>query len=92
MAFHVRKMPIGASMNAEMKAPENAPMAPSRASLVPEMSTTQYSTKNSTETMALVPSPPLRIREPSGAPIKKRMKQARACANFFRSSMSVCRM
>lgn len=42
MAFHVRKMPIGASMKVDMNAPLNAPMAPSRASLVPEMSTTQY--------------------------------------------------
>ena len=75
-----------------MNAPVDASMAPSLASFVPEMSMTQYSTKKSTEIIALVPSPPLRISEPSGAPMKKRMKQARACANFLRSSMSVCLM
>ena len=40
-AFQVRKAPMGISTYAEMKAPVPASMAPSLASLVPEMSTTQ---------------------------------------------------
>ena len=41
MAFQVRKAPMGTSTYDEMKAPVKALMAPSLASLVPEMSITQ---------------------------------------------------
>ena len=91
MAIQVRKRPIGMRTKAEMKLPMNAEVAPSRASFVPEMSTTQYRTKNRMETTAGVPRPPLRIREPIGAPMKKRMKQARAWAYFFQISTSLNR-
>ena len=74
-----------------MNTPVNASTAPSRASLVPEMSITQYATKNSTEMMAGVPSPPFRIKAPKGAPIRKNMKHATDSANFFKISMSILR-
>ena len=87
-AFQVRKMPMGPRTQAEIKAPIKAVVAPSLASLVPEMSTTQYKTKKRMETMAEVPSPPLRMRAPSGAPIKKRIRQARAWAKRLNFSTS----
>lgn len=67
-----------------MKTPWNGPTAPSRASLVPEMSITQYATKKRTEMMAGVPSPPFLIRAPNGAPMKKKIRHATESANFFR--------
>ena len=39
--FHVRKIPIGSSTAVEMKAPSSGDMAPSLASFLPEVSTTQ---------------------------------------------------
>ena len=74
-----------------MKLPMNGVAAPSRASFVPEMSTTQYRTKNRMDTTAGVPSPPVRMREPMGAPMKKRMKQASAWAYLFQISTSLRR-
>ena len=91
MAIQVRNTPIGIRTKADMKSPMNGEVAPSRASFVPEMSTTQYRTKNRMDTTAGVPSPPLRMREPIGAPMKKRMKQARAWAYFFQISTSLKR-
>ena len=91
MAIQVRKAPMGARTRAEMKSPSAAEVAPSRASLVPEMSTTQYRTKNRMDRTAGVPSPPFRIREPIGAPMKNSRKQARAWAYFFQISTSVQR-
>ena len=88
-AFHVKYAPIGPSTNADMNTPAAAETAPSRASLVPVMSTTQYSTKNITAMMADTPSPPLRMNAPRGAPMKNRRKQANAPANFLSSSTSV---
>ena len=72
-----------------MNTPMDGVMAPSLANLVPVMSITQYSTKNRTEMMAGVPSPPFLIRAPNGAPMKKNMKQARERANFFSISTSI---
>ena len=89
MAFHVRNRPVGRSTYAEKNTPWNGPTAPSLASLVPEISITQYATKNSTDMIAGVPRPPFLIRAPSGAPMKKKMKQAIAIANFLRISMSI---
>ena len=74
-----------------MKTPVNASTAPSRASFVPEMSITQYATKNNTDIMAGVPSPPFLIKAPNGAPMKKKIRQATDNANFFRISMSILR-
>ena len=88
MAIQVRKRPIGTRTKVDMKSPMKGVVAPSRASFVPEMSTTQYRTKNRMDTTAGVPRPPLRMSEPMGAPIKNRMKQASACAYFFQISTS----
>ncbi|CCZ43661.1 unknown [Bacteroides sp. CAG:545] len=88
-AFHVKYAPSGARTMVDMNTPAAAVIAPSRASFVPVISTTQYSTKNRTAMMAETPSPPFRINAPRGAPMKKRMKQANASANFLSSSTSV---
>ena len=61
-------------MSDDMNAPQNGGTAPSLANLVPEISMTQYNTKNSTEMMALTPKPPFPINAPRGAPMKKSMK------------------
>ena len=89
MALLVRKNPIGASTTADIRVPMDASTEPSRASLVPEMSTTQYSTKNSTATITLVPRPPFLMSAPRGAPMKNSIRQASAWANFLYNSMSV---
>ena len=91
MALVVRNAPIGASTKADMNLPTNALAAPSLASFSPLISTTQYSTKNSTEMMAGVPRPPFRISAPKGAPMKNSSRQARACAYFLHISTSVRR-
>ena len=71
-------------MSDDMNAPQNGGTAPSLANLVPEMSMTQYNTKNSTEMMALTPKPPFPINAPRGAPMKKSMKQKRQMQNLRR--------
>ena len=91
IAFHVRNSPVGKSIKLEKNTPLNGLTAPSRASFTPEISITQYATKNNTDMIAEAPSPPFRIRAPSGAPIKKKIKQAIDRANFLSISMSISR-
>ncbi len=90
-AFHVKYIPRGNRTTVDTNTPTAADTAPSLASFVPVMSITQYKTKNRTAIMADIPSPPLRINAPKGAPIKNRIKHASASANFFSSSTSVLR-
>ncbi len=72
-----------------MNTPWKGATAPSLASFVPEMSITQYTTKNSTDMIAGVPRPPFLIRAPRGAPMKKNIRHASESANFFNISMSI---
>ena len=89
--FQVRNTPIGSSTIEDIKAPSSGDMAPSLASLRPDVSTTQYNTKKSAETMTGVPSPPLRMMAPRGAPMKKNIKHANERVNFRSDSRSIRR-
>ena len=80
---------MGNSTREDMNAPSSGDMTPSLASFLPDISTTQYSTKNSADTITGVPSPPLRIIAPRGAPMKKNMKHAKDNVNFLRYSRSI---
>ena len=80
-------MPIGRSTIDDINTPISGETAPSLASFFPEMSITQYNTKNITEMIAELPRPPFFRMAPSGAPMKKKMKQAMARANLLKISM-----
>ena len=84
IAFHDRYRPVGSRIYDDMNTPRTGPTAPSLASFSPEMSMTQYATKKSTDMIAETPSPHLRMIAPRGAPMKKKIRHAKAMANFLR--------
>ena len=61
--------------------PENTSHCPDFANFSPKLFNKKKSTKNIMANTKGVPSPPLRIMEPKGAPIKKSTKQAKDKVN-----------
>ena len=82
-ALYVRKRPIGSRIYVEAHTPAVVLTRFSSTSFSPESDTTYHITKNNTEITAGVPNPPFLMIAPSGAPIRKKTRQATERVNFL---------
>jgi hypothetical protein len=82
MDLYVSQTPIGRRMAEESHIPITGLRALSRANCSPDMDKTYQARKNRTEITVGIPSPPFLIMAPSGAPIKKNIRQANDSVNF----------
>ena len=82
MDLYVSQIPIGSRMDEESHIPITGLRPLSLANCSPDMDKTYQARKNRTDITAGMPSPPFLMMAPRGAPIKKKIRQAKDRVNF----------